>query len=391
VRNAVARVWMHRRLWLNDPDCLIAREGAGLDAGEARCLAAALATTGGVALLSDDVAALPPERRRFARETFAAAGRADGLGLPGRARRSDPLAAGPAETVVAGDADGALAAVLVPGEAPASGRLALGELETPPRPLLGSPPARPLERDWEATAGPRDAALLETLRAAPLVVFCDFDGTFSVQDVGSTLAQRHAGPQRPAAWQRYERGELTAWEYNLEILDGLELGWEEVDRFLHTVDLDPGARDLLAWCEERGVPFRIVSDGFDANLNRLQQIHGVRFAYDANYLRFERGRWRIRAACPDPGCGCGTGVCKRGRIEAGRRQRPAARFVHIGNGRVSDLCGAIAADVAFAKDSLAEELARRGHRYEPFDTLHDVIPALEQLLDAEKAAPGGRR
>ena len=41
---------------------------------------------------------------------------------------------------------------------------------------------------------------------------------------------------------------------------------------------------------------------------------------------------------------------------------------------------ALAADVAFAKDSLAPELERRGAPFEPFETLLDVIPVLEGLL-----------
>ena len=71
-----------------------------------------------------------------------------------------------------------------------------------------------------------------------------------------------------------------------------------------------------------------------------------------------------------------------GRIEEWRSQRPEATLVHVGNGRVSDLCGALAADVVFAKDSLAEELADRGRPYEPFATLHDVIPRPPALLGA---------
>jgi 2-hydroxy-3-keto-5-methylthiopentenyl-1-phosphate phosphatase len=53
--------------------------------------------------------------------------------------------------------------------------------------------------------------------------------------------------------------------------------------------------------------------------------------------------------------------------------------VHVGNGRVSDLCGALAADVAFAKDTLADELRERRVAYEPFTTLHDVVAGLERL------------
>ena len=112
-------------------------------------------------------------------------------------------------------------------------------------------------------------------RKFPLAVFCDFDGTFSVQDVGATLAQRIAPERRPAAWARFERGEINAWDYNLEILDGLALPLADLEAFLQTVELDPGARALVAWCDAKGVPFRVPSDGFDFNLNRLQVIHAA--------------------------------------------------------------------------------------------------------------------
>jgi 2-hydroxy-3-keto-5-methylthiopentenyl-1-phosphate phosphatase len=129
----------------------------------------------------------------------------------------------------------------------------------------------------------------------------------------------------------------------------------------------------------------VLSDGFDYNLNRLQALHGVRFAYDANHLRYEDGRWRIAGAHPNSACGCGTGTCKRGRIEAFRADHPGALLVHIGNGRVSDLCGALAADVVFAKDTLAVELAERGVPHERFETLCDVLPGLERLLAEARA------
>jgi 2,3-diketo-5-methylthio-1-phosphopentane phosphatase len=219
-----------------------------------------------------------------------------------------------------------------------------------------------------------------SLRTA-LAVFCDFDGTFAVQDVGSTIAKRYAGDRRPALWERLSRGELNAWQYNLELLDGLRLPEEELEAFLRTVELDPGAERLVDWCEERDVAFRILSDGFDRNLDRIQSLTGVRFAYDANRLWYEDGAWRIAACAPDPSCQCGTGLCKRGRIEAFRKLHPEARLVHIGNGRVSDLCGGLAADVVFAKDSLAEELSARGEAFERFTTLDDVVNVLDRMTE----------
>lgn len=216
--------------------------------------------------------------------------------------------------------------------------------------------------------------------APVLAVFCDFDGTFARQDVGSTLAVRYAADRRPAQWARYERGEINAWEYNLEILEGLPVGEDVLEAFLRTVELDPGARDLLAWCEAQSAPFRILSDGFDRNLDRLQELNGVRFAYTANHLRIEHGKWRIGAGAPDPTCFCGTGVCKRKALNSLRAASPRTHLVHIGNGRVSDTCGALAADTAFAKDSLADELAKRGAPFVRFATLHDVTRELDAIL-----------
>lgn len=220
----------------------------------------------------------------------------------------------------------------------------------------------------------------------PLAVFCDFDGTFSVQDVGSTLARQRLAERRRMLWARFEQGEFTAWSYAVELFDGFELPRAELHRFLETIELDPGARGLVEWCADERVPFQILSDGFDVNLDRLQEIHGLRFDYRANRLRYEGDRWRISAGAPDPACGCGTGICKRGLIAAYRRAHAGAYCVHIGNGRVSDQCGAVEADLAFAKDTLAIALAERGHDFVPFEDLDDVREALAAGRRAGRAS-----
>jgi alpha-galactosidase len=392
VRNAVravlARAFLHRRLWLNDPDCLLARSrDTRLAPEERRSLAAAIAASGGMALFSDDVAALGPDGRSLVRETLEIARRVDALGIPGAARAIGPLEAGGPSGIAARGTAATFVALLNTADSPAG--LALpaevaNDAGAEPEALLGSPAPAGGARGAgpRAALAPHAGALYRVPRPIRVAVFCDFDGTFSVQDVGATIAQRLAAERRPKVWARYERGEITAWEYNLEILDRLAMPVGDLEAFLRTIELDRGARALVEWCRAEGVPFRVLSDGFDWNLNRLQVLHSIRFAYDANHLRYESGVWRIRAAHPNPACGCGTGTCKRGRIESFRKTAPHATLVHIGNGRVSDLCGALAADAVFAKDSLATELELRGVRFERFETLLDVIPHLERLISA---------
>ncbi|MEZ4280764.1 MAG: haloacid dehalogenase-like hydrolase [Myxococcota bacterium] len=215
-----------------------------------------------------------------------------------------------------------------------------------------------------------------------LAVFCDFDGTFSIQDVGSTLARERLAERRRQLWSRFEQGEFTAWSYVVELFDGFVLPEAELVAFLRTIRLDPGARGLVDWCAAERIPFQILSDGFDWNLERLQEIHDVRFDFRANHLEYEGDVWRVAPGGPDPACDCGTGTCKRRLIAAYRVRHPKAFCVHIGNGRVSDRCGALESDLVFAKDTLVDALREHGRAFVPFDDLDEVRRTLAAGLRA---------
>ncbi|MCL4560482.1 MAG: alpha-galactosidase [Chloroflexi bacterium] len=66
LQNILLRAPLHRRWWVNDPDCLLSREDSGLTLEEVHTLATAISMTGGSVFLSDDVPALSPERLRIA-------------------------------------------------------------------------------------------------------------------------------------------------------------------------------------------------------------------------------------------------------------------------------------------------------------------------------------
>jgi 2-hydroxy-3-keto-5-methylthiopentenyl-1-phosphate phosphatase len=240
---------------------------------------------------------------------------------------------------------------------------------------------------------PAEDPVTRLAQATSISLFCDFDGTYSVQDVGSTLARIHLPEKRSELWSRYEVGEFDPWSYNIELFSGFRLPEPELQAFLATIDLDPGARALQAWCAENDVVFRILSDGFDYNLDWLQAHYGVEFDYDSNHLVYggpEGDEWKISPGRRNDACGCGTGTCKRGIIRARRKERPGAFCVHVGNGRVSDLCGAEEADLAFAKDTLADSLRERKRSFESFETLNDVAGKLDSLLHEAQALRDSR-
>jgi len=70
--NTLTRAYMHRRLWLNDPDCVMLRtEGTGLSPAAARTWAHTVGLSGGMALVSDDLALLGADARALLDETVA--------------------------------------------------------------------------------------------------------------------------------------------------------------------------------------------------------------------------------------------------------------------------------------------------------------------------------
>jgi alpha-galactosidase len=65
-QNTLTRASLHRRWWINDPDCLLLRKETLLTDAEVQTAATVIALTGGSFMLSDDLSSLPPERLRIA-------------------------------------------------------------------------------------------------------------------------------------------------------------------------------------------------------------------------------------------------------------------------------------------------------------------------------------
>jgi alpha-galactosidase len=66
IHNTLTRSPLHRRWWVNDPDCLLLRPTTSLTLAEVQSLATAIALTGGALIFSDQMPELPPERLRMA-------------------------------------------------------------------------------------------------------------------------------------------------------------------------------------------------------------------------------------------------------------------------------------------------------------------------------------
>lgn len=202
-------------------------------------------------------------------------------------------------------------------------------------------------------------------------VWIDFDGTITQGDLIDELVARYAVND---SWKAIEtdwhEGRIGSRQCLQGILDLIRISDEELDRFLDAGRVDPGAGALFGRLAAGGVPVTILSDGVDWIIGRLLGRAGIEnLRVRANTVR-RRGD-RMELICPyrDAACETDAAHCKCGSMRAlgiaGRRG------IYIGDGR-SDVCGARRSDVVFAKEALAECLAREGRPFIPFRTLEDV-------------------
>jgi len=66
VRNTITRSFMHRKWWVNDPDCVLFRSGTLFKDEEIIGIATVVAMGGGMLMLSDDMAQIPQHRYKIA-------------------------------------------------------------------------------------------------------------------------------------------------------------------------------------------------------------------------------------------------------------------------------------------------------------------------------------
>lgn len=89
IRSTLAHGWMHRRLWVNDPDCLMVREhDSQLTLAEVRTWVTVAAMSGGMVLFSDNMSKLEPSRASllpFALPTYGEAAEPHGPYVSGAA------------------------------------------------------------------------------------------------------------------------------------------------------------------------------------------------------------------------------------------------------------------------------------------------------------------
>lgn len=219
-----------------------------------------------------------------------------------------------------------------------------------------------------------------------LRIFCDFDGTVAANDVGDLMLRTFGTSHCDDIIRAYDEGNIGAkecWRRGCDTV--LNLTPDRLRAFARQQAIDPYFSSFVDFCSDRGIPFYVLSDGFDVYLEEMLRNHGfvpngrgVRgVPCFANHLEFTHDG-RVVPSFPHADAECTECAnCKRNHVLTLSADDDV--IVYVGDGR-SDFCPAKYADVVFAKGALIAHCQSQNVSFYDFRTFKDVIECLGKLL-----------
>jgi HAD superfamily phosphoserine phosphatase-like hydrolase len=205
---------------------------------------------------------------------------------------------------------------------------------------------------------------LARVSTRPLCLVLDWDGTVTEVDSLHMVLERFGDLSVFHASEEKLGRRLTLREVITLEFETVTAPLDAVVEFLVAeARVRPGLRELV----ERYRPL-VVSSGFHELIEPILVREGIEVELLANRVEAHPSGWRVHWRDETSCASCGE-ACKRASL-------PDGELVYVGDG-FSDRCAALAADRVFAIGGLAQYLEDERVAYEPFQTLFDVLDALD--------------
>src|SRR5438445_8680005 len=217
-------------------------------------------------------------------------------------------------------------------------------------------------------------------------VFCDFDGTISVQDATDFILTRFADPEWLDIEEQWKQGTIGSAQCMQRQVALIRATRQELDAALDDIEIDQSFPAFAGFCRSQGIPLTVTSDGIDYFIHRVLARHRLPpLPVIANQLTIggHNGytRYQLISCFSQVTCQSAAGMCKCRCVGAAAGTR-----VYVGDGR-SDFCVANKPDLVFAKGDLAEFCERRSIAFIPYRQFDDVARALNTTVPTPLRCP----
>ncbi len=211
------------------------------------------------------------------------------------------------------------------------------------------------------------------------IIFCDFDGTITVNDNIIAIIKHF----KPAGWEELVQKTIST---EISIQEGVgslfrllpsSLKDEVIQFGISNAVIREGFPQFLQYCKEENIEFYVTSGGIDFFVYPLLEAFGI----PKNHIYCNRSDFsgeQIEILWPHPcdeHCHNNCGMCKPTIM----RQFPAEQYERIVIGdSVTDFEGAKLADQVYSRSHLTEKCRELGLKYTEFETFYHIIEALKQ-------------
>jgi len=213
-------------------------------------------------------------------------------------------------------------------------------------------------------------------------VFCDFDGTVCLQDVGEQFFLKFAGEKAKQSIQCLLKGEITMQIWLTELCEAIpSIHQKEFLDFVDQYVIDPHFTEFVRFCKKQEIPLMILSDGLDAYVKRVLSNAGLNLIpFFANHAEFVGQKLTVSFPYTDAECNlCGN--CKRNHMLNTSADEDV--IVYIGDG-YSDRCPVRYADLVFAKRQLVKHCQEQNITYFEFNNFDDVQVRMEEIVQRKR-------
>ncbi len=216
-----------------------------------------------------------------------------------------------------------------------------------------------------------------------LRIYCDFDGTITEKEICLKMFEHYCDNYQEVLEKfRSERLQIKDIWRLLTAAIPPNISWQELEDFCGQYEPLPYFKEMYEFVKSKGIPFKIISDGFDIYIRRILKNVGLEeIESKSNLLVRKNNRWGVEFPGASESCPCNAGSCKRNAII--NDAKTDSVIVYIGDG-ISDFCAVRHADIIFAKKNLALYCSREKLPFYPFKSFYDIQYRLESIIKTGK-------
>src|SRR6056297_522003 len=216
-----------------------------------------------------------------------------------------------------------------------------------------------------------------------LIIFSDFDGTISIQDVNDEIFKEFGDEYSQIIEEKLQKNLLSDKEAMEKQYERLEMSKKDFESFIYNnIDIDPYFKEFYKMIKENNIDFSIISGGFIEYIVITLNKADISFDHPiyASTIDFTKDNTRPNflhdiKECKEVFGPCGN--CKNKIL----REMDDKEIVYIGDG-LTDRCVADMADLLIVKsDSILENYCTKNNiSYKAFKNFKDVKNILNKHL-----------